>query len=101
MQIARQGAYKVAVAWAYVNTDGECEQIEWGEPFDDPSVTKLYLHPADLPALPEGWVEEAAMSIAHMVDEWTQRGWNNEGRAQFARLVARRLRRFVARRAAL
>ena len=24
------------VAWMYVNTDGECEQIEYGEPFDDP-----------------------------------------------------------------
>jgi len=30
------------VAWMYVNTDGECEQIEYGEPFDDPSTTPLY-----------------------------------------------------------
>lgn len=36
----------------------------------------------------------AAMSIAHMVDEWTDRGWNDEGRAQFAGLVERRLKRF-------
>lgn len=33
------------VAWMYVNTDGECEQIEYGEPFDDPSTTPLYTHP--------------------------------------------------------
>lgn len=33
------------VAWMYVNTDGECEQIEYGEPFDDPSVTPLYTTP--------------------------------------------------------
>ena len=30
------------VAWMYVNDDDECEQIEYGEPFDDPSVTHLY-----------------------------------------------------------
>lgn len=33
------------VAWMYVNPDGECEQIEYGEPFDDPSVTPLYTAP--------------------------------------------------------
>ena len=33
------------VAWMYVNEDGECEQIEYGEPFDDPSVTPLYAAP--------------------------------------------------------
>jgi hypothetical protein len=33
------------VAWMYVNKDGECEQIEYGEPFDDPSVTPLYTKP--------------------------------------------------------
>ena len=33
------------VAWMYVNTDGECEQIEYGEPFDDPSTTPLYTTP--------------------------------------------------------
>jgi len=36
------------VAWMYVNTDGECEQIEYGEPFDDPSTTPLYTHPPQL-----------------------------------------------------
>jgi hypothetical protein len=33
------------VAWAYVNSDGECEQIEWGGLPNDPSITPLYLHP--------------------------------------------------------
>jgi len=36
------------VAWMYVNTDGECEQIEYieNEPMpDDPSVTPLYTAP--------------------------------------------------------
>jgi hypothetical protein len=30
------------VAWAYVNTDGECEQIEWGAPPNDPSIIHLF-----------------------------------------------------------
>ena len=33
------------VAWMYVNYDGECEQIEYGPVFDDPSVTPLYTAP--------------------------------------------------------
>jgi hypothetical protein len=33
------------VAWMYVNADGECEQIEYGEVLDDPSVTPLYTAP--------------------------------------------------------
>ncbi len=33
------------VAWMYVNKDGECEQIEFGDPFNDPSVTLLYTAP--------------------------------------------------------
>ena len=50
------------VAWAYVNPDGECEQIEWGPVFDDPHVTPLYASPPqNRPAsqvrdIPEGWV---------------------------------------------
>jgi hypothetical protein len=36
------------VAWVYVNSDGECEQIEYETPPDDPSVTPLYLHPKTL-----------------------------------------------------
>jgi hypothetical protein len=33
------------VAWMYVNFDDKCEQIEYGEPFEDPSVTPLYAAP--------------------------------------------------------
>ena len=34
------------VAWMYVNYDGECEQIEYGEcEFEDPSIQLLYTHP--------------------------------------------------------
>ena len=47
------------VAWAYVNPDGECEQIEWGPVFDDPHVTPLYASPpppAQVRDIPEGWV---------------------------------------------
>ena len=33
------------VAWMYVNLDGECEQIEYEAPPDDPSVTPLYIIP--------------------------------------------------------
>ncbi len=56
------------------------------------------------PASPEGAelglktlafdVERAAASVAHLVDEYTQRGWNDQGRAKFAAMIARRLRRF-------
>ena len=42
---APQPAQQEPVAWMYVNTDGECEQIEYGEPFDDPSTTPLYTPP--------------------------------------------------------
>ena len=45
------------VAWAYVNPDGECEQIEWGPVFDDPHVTPLYASPpppAQMRDTPEG-----------------------------------------------
>jgi hypothetical protein len=39
-------------------------------------------------------IKRAAASIAKMVDEFTERGWNNEGLANFATIVERRLRRF-------
>lgn len=39
-------------------------------------------------------VKRAAASIAKMVDEFTERGWNDEGRANFATIVEHRLRRF-------
>jgi len=37
------------VAWMYVNQDGECEQIEYAAPPDDPSVTPLYTTPPQRP----------------------------------------------------
>ena len=46
-QAIEQAEKRKPVAWMYVNFDDECEQIEYGEPFDDPSVTPLY---AALPA---------------------------------------------------
>ena len=33
------------VAWMYVNLEGECEQIEYEAPPNDPSVTPLYTAP--------------------------------------------------------
>lgn len=39
-------------------------------------------------------MDRAAASIAFMVDEWIGRGWNEDSRARFAKLVKRRLRRF-------
>jgi hypothetical protein len=41
------------------------------------------------------WVSRAAMSLAKMVDEYTHRGWNEKGLADFAHIVERRLKRFV------
>ena len=35
----------VPVGWCYVNTDGECEQIDYGPVFDDPSAEPLYALP--------------------------------------------------------
>lgn len=42
----------------------------------------------------EPTIDKAAASIAAMVDEYTQRGWNEQGKADFAKLVKRRLSRF-------
>jgi hypothetical protein len=44
-QAIEQAEKQKPVAWMYVNFDDECEQIEYGEPFDDPSVTPLYAAP--------------------------------------------------------
>jgi hypothetical protein len=33
-------------------------------------------------------IKRAAASIAKMVDEFTERGWNNEGLANFAEIVS-------------
>jgi hypothetical protein len=35
----------VPVGWCYVNSYGECEQIEYGPLFGDPRVTPLYALP--------------------------------------------------------
>lgn len=42
----------------------------------------------------EPTLDKAAASIARMVDEYTKRGWSDEGRADFAKVVKRRLSRF-------
>jgi hypothetical protein len=44
----------VPVAWAYVNSDGECEQIDWGasdlsKMAGDPGITPLYTRPHKQP----------------------------------------------------
>ena len=55
-----------AVAWAYVNRDGECEQIEWGPVFDDPDVTPLYARPSD--AALRGRVAELEARLAAEIE---------------------------------
>ena len=54
------------VAWMYVNSDGECEQIEYGEPFDDPSVTPLYTAPPSKPWV--GLTDEERADVADVSD---------------------------------
>jgi hypothetical protein len=49
----------------YVNPDGECEQIEYGEPFDDPSVTPLYVAPPK-----KEWVGLTDEEIAEIAKIW-------------------------------
>lgn len=39
-------------------------------------------------------IDKAAASVADLVDEFTQRGWNDAGRASFAKIIKRRLSRF-------
>jgi hypothetical protein len=46
------------VAWMYVNQDGECEQIEYEVPPNDPSVTPLYAAPRQWVGLTEEEVKE-------------------------------------------
>jgi len=48
----------------------------------------------ELEAAQNDRIAKAAASIATLVDEYTQRGWNAEGRADFARVIKRRLSRF-------
>jgi hypothetical protein len=47
------------VAWMYVNTDGECEQIEYGLcDFDDPSIQLLYAAPRQWVGLTDEEIED-------------------------------------------
>jgi len=52
------------VAWMYVNLDGECEQIEYEAPPDDPSVTPLYIIPPQRP-----WVGLTDEEIDHAAEQ--------------------------------
>ena len=61
----------------------------------NPGEMKPRLQPITRAADPT--MDKAAASIAVMVDEYTQRGWNDEGRADFAKMVKRRLSRFWPR----
>ena len=52
------------VAWMYVNTDGECEQIEYGLcDFDDPSIQLLY-------TAPRQWVGLTDEEINEIIGPW-------------------------------
>jgi hypothetical protein len=66
------------VAWAYVNTDGECEQIEWGDPPDDPSIIPLYARPE--PALPPPAMEAMIKALQQAESDMT---CINEGDAHY------------------
>jgi hypothetical protein len=56
------------VAWMYVNKDGECEQIEYGEPIDDPSITLLYAAPPKREWL--GLTDEDRQELAAEQHSW-------------------------------
>ena len=57
------------VAWMYVNSEGECEQIEYGtEAIDDDSITLLYAAPPAAAPEPESktpawWVDGLAVTL--------------------------------------
>jgi len=68
------------VAWMYVNLDGECEQIEYEAPPDDPSVTPLYIIPPhrqwvgltdeEIKSLPSWWPSyEDAPALIELVKD--------------------------------
>ena len=65
---ARQKAKPVA--WMYVNTDGECEEIEYGQcEFDDPSIQLLY-------TAPRQWVGLTDQQVLDLADEHLYGGKN-------------------------
>ena len=57
------------VAWMYVNSEGECEQIEYGtEAIDDDSITLLYAAPPAAAPEPESktpawWVDGLTVTL--------------------------------------
>jgi len=55
---ALQSQEQEPVAWMYVNDDGECEQIEYGEVFNDPNVTSLYTHPKEWQELSDDEIDK-------------------------------------------
>ncbi len=58
------------VAWMYVNTDGECEEIEYGQcEFDDPSIQLLY-------TAPRQWVGLTDQQVLDLADEHLYGGKN-------------------------
>jgi hypothetical protein len=68
------------VAWAYINPDGECEQIAWGPVYDDPHVTPLYaspLPPAQVRDIPEGWqpIETAPRDGTEILGAFFRQPW--------------------------
>jgi len=50
------------VAWMYVNQDGECEQIEYEVPPNDPSITPLYTAPRPWVGLTKEEAKEISMA---------------------------------------
>jgi hypothetical protein len=71
------------VAWMYVNQDGECEQIEYEAPPDDPSVTPLYIIPPQRP-----WVGlDALENVYKIIIDWDECGGKRSRRELARRIV--------------
>lgn len=70
------------VAWMYVNKDGECEQIEFGEAFDDPSVTLLYTAPPkrEWVGLTDEELDELAIDEDGLPNSHLEFGWAIEAK---------------------
>jgi hypothetical protein len=61
------------VAWMYVNTDGECEQIEYNKDWpmpDDPALTPLYAAPRKWQGLTKREFLEAVDGLEDLEDCW-------------------------------
>ena len=64
------------VAWMYVNSEGECEQIEYGtEAIDDDSITLLYAAP---PAAAPDELKAEIDRYEELRQMWAQRVAENE-----------------------